>query len=94
MVFLSDNGGPSAPGMSNGSVNAPFRGGDWKLIRQPDRLPLLYHLSADPTEQNDLALREIDRTRSLMQALGRWEVRSPNPVFREPADWRTGGPGT
>jgi len=176
VVFLSDNGGPCAPGMGNGSCNAPFRGskatvleggirvpmifrwpatlpsgktmdatvssldilptfvaaaggkiekpenltgvdlspllsgteqqplheslmwtytvgsairtGDWKLIRLPDRLPMLYNLSADPAEQNDLALRELDRTRSMLQALGRWEVRSPNPVFREPADWR------
>jgi arylsulfatase A-like enzyme len=176
VVFLSDNGGPSAPGISNGSVNAPFRGGkttvleggirvpmicrwpaalpagrtmdtmvssldifptfvgaaggeidkpasltgvdllpfltgipgspphasllwtytvgsairtgDWKLVRLPDRLPMLYHLSADPGEQNDLALQQIDRTRSMLEELGRWDVRSPNPVFREPADWR------
>jgi arylsulfatase A-like enzyme len=174
VVFLSDNGGPSAPGIGNGSVNAPFRGskttvleggirvpmffkwpatlpagmtkdelvssldillyygrgrsdpalgtanrrgpaagsngkagappheslrrtytvgsairtGDWKLIRLPDRLPLLYQLSADPGEQNDLALGQLDRTRSMLGELGRWEVTSPNPVFREPSDWR------
>jgi arylsulfatase A-like enzyme len=176
VVFLSDNGGPSAPGMSNGSINAPFRGskttvleggirvpmilkwpatlpagttmdemvssldifpsfigaaggsikpseqltgvdllpflakkqaiapheslmwnytvgsairtGDWKLIRLPDRLPMLYHLSADMGEQHDLALEQLDRTRSMLGELGRWEVRSPNPVFREPGDWR------
>jgi arylsulfatase A-like enzyme len=176
IVFLSDNGGPSAPGISNGSVNAPFRGskttvleggirvpmilkwpatlpagktmdtmvssldifptfvgaaggkieesdrltgadllplltgkrqqppheslmwsytvgsairtGDWKLIRLPDRLPMLYHLSADPGEQNDLALGQLDRTRSMLKGLGHWDVNSPNPVFREPGDWR------
>ena len=176
VVFLSDNGGPTAPGISNGSLNAPFRGskttvleggirvpmifqwpaslppgrtsdtvvssldilptlvgsaggqigkadqltgvdlmpflsepqenpphqslmwtytvgsairsGDWKLIRLPDRLPMLYHLSADPTEQHDLALQEMERTRSMLKTLGCWEVHSPNPVFREPADWR------
>ena len=176
VVFLSDNGGPSAPGMGNGSVNAPFRGskttvleggirvpmifkwpeilpagttvdemvssldifptflraaggsiekaevhagvdllpflsgkndrppheslmwsytvgsairsGDWKLIRLPDRLPMLYNLSADTGEQNDLALEHMDRTRSMLKELGRWEVLSPNPVFREPFDWR------
>lgn len=176
VVFLSDNGGPSAPGMSNGSVNAPLRGGktsvleggirtpmifkwpaalpsgktmdamvssldilptivaaaggkmdksedltgmdllpdltdksgrlsprslmwtytvgsairsgDWKLVRLPDRLPMLYHLAADPAERNDLALEQIDRTREMLQELGRWETRLPNPVFREPADWR------
>ncbi len=177
IVFLSDNGGPSASGISNGSLNAPYRGskttvleggirvpmffkwpailpsgitrtemvssldilptflaatgvavkpserltgvdllplltgklheapheslmwtytvgsairtGDWKLIRLPDRLPMLFNLSADPAEQNDLALGQLDRTRSMLEVLGRWEVQSPNPVFREPHDWRT-----
>lgn len=70
------------------AVGSAIRTGDWKLIRLPDRLPLLYHLAADPGEQTDLALQEIDRTRSMLQELGRWEVTSPNPVFREPADWR------
>jgi arylsulfatase A-like enzyme len=176
VVFLSDNGGPSIPGMSNGSCNAPFRGakttvleggiripmifkwpaslpsgkiidamtssldifatfvaaaggtleksanltgvnllpflsgkqeqrphdslmwtytvgsairsGDWKLIRLPDRLPMLYQLSSDPAEQADLALEQIDRVRSMLKELGQWEVQSPNPVFREPSDWR------
>ncbi len=176
VVFLSDNGGPSAPGMSNGSINAPFRGskttvleggirvpmiftwpaglpsgvtkhvmvssldilptfltaaggainptdrlagvdllpfllektqqtphesllwnytvgssirrGDWKLIRLPDRLPTLYDLSADPGEKNDLALKQLDRTQTMLGELGRWELQAPNPVFREPFDWR------
>lgn len=176
VVFLSDNGGPSAPGISNGSFNVPFRGSkttvleggirvpmffkwpamlpagmtkdemvssldilptflkaaggsikpseqltgvdllpfltgkqepppheslmwnytvgsairsnEWKLIRLPDRLPMLYHLSVDPEEKNDLALGQLDRTRSMLGELGRWEVQSPNPVFREPYDWR------
>jgi arylsulfatase A-like enzyme len=176
VVFLSDNGGPSAAGIRNGSVNSPFRGskttvleggirvpmifkwpaalpsgttldamvssldvlptfvtaaggmidksegltgldllpfvtgkgdhpphktlmwtytvgsairsGNWKLIRLPDRLPLLYDLSSDPAERNDLALEQLDRTRELLRELGRWETHSPNPVFREPADWR------
>ncbi|OYV06682.1 MAG: sulfatase [Verrucomicrobiales bacterium VVV1] len=176
VVFLSDNGGPSAPGLSNGSVNAPLRGskttvleggirvpmivrwpatlpsgktmdamvssldllptfvtaaggltapseglvgvnllpllsgksdqppheslmwtytvgsairsGDWKLIRLPDRLPMLYHLSTDLTEQKDLALEQMDRTRAMLRELGQWELRAANPVCREPADWR------
>ena len=176
VVFLSDNGGPCAPGISNGSLNAPFRGSkttvleggirvpmffkwpamlpsgmtkdemvssldilptflkaaggsikpseqltgvnllpfltgkqeqppheslmwnytvgsairtnDWKLIRLPDRLPTLYDLSVDPEEKNDLALGQLDRTRSMLGELGRWEVQSPNPVFREPYGWR------
>jgi arylsulfatase A-like enzyme len=177
IVFMSDNGGPSAPQIRNGSVNAPFRGskttvleggirvpmifrwpgklpagkqidamvsamdifptfasaagdalddsgkltgvdllpfltnksprpphesllwnytvgsairsGDWKLVRLPDRLPMLYQLSNDPSERNDIALQHPEQTRTLLQQLGHWETRSPNPLFREPASWRT-----
>jgi len=176
VVFLSDNGGPSAPQITNGSVNVPFRGskttvleggirvpmllrwpavlpsgktvddivssldivptrmnaaggildraaridgsdlvplltgeskqspheslmwnytvgsairrGDWKLIRLPDRLPMLYNLATGPGESNDLALEQLDRTQAMLRELGNWENLWPNPVFREPADWR------
>jgi len=176
VVFLSDNGGPSAASISNGSVNAPFRGqkttlleggiripyifkwpkvfdggkkfdefvlsldicptfieaaggkpskednytgvslipfltgqtneiphhsmewgytvstalreGNWKLIRLPDRLPMLYNLAEDISEQNDVALQNLDRTKAMLKKLGTWEVRLPHPVFLEPADWR------
>ncbi len=176
VVFLSDNGGPSAPGISNASLNAPLRGskttvleggirvpmivrwpavlpasqtldamvssldilptfvaaaggsiqksdalagvdllpflsgknslpshasltwtytvgsairiGDWKLVRLPDRLPMLYHLAKDPAEQSDLALEHLDKTREMLRDLGQWELRNANPIFREPADWR------
>ncbi len=177
VVFLSDNGGQCIPGMSNGSINAPYRGakttlleggirvpmifnrpgelpagetvddmvsaldlfptfvtaaggmideaeenldgvdlvpfltgksdetphdslkwthtvgramrtGDWKLIRLPDRLPMLYDLSADPSERNDLSMDDLDRTRAMLHELGHWEIRLGNPVFREPPSWR------
>jgi hypothetical protein len=60
-----------------------------KLVRLPDRLPMLYHLAADPAEQNDLASSQPERVGSILKELGEWEVHSPNPVFREPAYWRT-----
>lgn len=176
VVFLSDNGGMSTPILSNGSINAPFRGSkttvleggirvpmllrwpaalpagktidttvssldltptfvaaaggsidpkdrldgadllpfltnatelapqrnlkwrytvgsalrteNWKLVSLPDRLPMLYDLDADPGEQNDLALEHIDRTRAMLEDLGRWKIHSANPLFREPASWR------
>ena len=176
VVFLSDNGGPAATGMGNGSINAPFRAGkttvleggirvpmlmrwpaglpagvrmdamvssldlvptlvgaagggiglderldgvdlrpflgkapatvphrslkwrytvgsamregDWKLVTLPDRLPMLFQLSTDPAEQRDMAAGEPGRTRDMLRELGQWWVRSPNPLFREPADWR------
>ncbi len=67
------------------TVGRAMRRGHWKLLRLPDRLPMLYDLSADPGEQNDLALRELDRTRAMLRELGLWETRLKNPLFREPA---------
>ena len=49
---------------------------------------MLYHLSEDITEQNDVALKYPDRTKSLLKKLGTWEVNLPHSVFHEPADWR------
>ena len=60
-----------------------------RFDRIEDRLPMLYNVSADPGEQNDLVLKHLDRTRSMLEELGRWEVQSPNPMFREPYDWRS-----
>ena len=70
------------------TVGAAIREGDWKLIRLPDRLPMLYHLSEDISEQNDVALKYPDRTRSLLKKLGQWELHLPNSIFHEPADWQ------
>jgi arylsulfatase A-like enzyme len=70
------------------TVSTAIREGDWKLIRLPDRLPLLYNLAEDISEKNDVALQNLDRTKSMLKKLGTWEVRLPHPVFLEPADWR------
>jgi arylsulfatase A-like enzyme len=79
---------PHASLMWTYTVGSAVRSGDWKLIRLPDRLPLLYNLADDPSEQNDLASQHPDRAKALLSELGLWEVRSPHPVFREPAAWR------
>ena len=70
------------------TVGAAIRVGDWKLIRLPDRLPMLYNLSEDISEQNNLALQNIDLTKDLLKKLGTWEVNLPHPVFHEPVEWR------
>jgi arylsulfatase A-like enzyme len=70
------------------TVGTAIREGDWKLISLPDRLPMLYHLSADISEQNDVALQNLERTKAMLKKLGTWEVHLPHPVFHEPADWR------
>jgi arylsulfatase A-like enzyme len=70
------------------TVSAAIREGDWKLISLPDRLPMLYHISDDISEQYDLSLQNLDRTKAMLKKLGEWDVHLPHPVFLEPADWR------
>ena len=70
------------------TVSAAIREREWKLIRLPDRLPMLFNLSNDISEQNDVALQNLDRTKAMLKKLGSWEVHLPHPVFHEPADWR------
>ncbi len=41
IVFLSDNGGPSAPQITNGSVNVPFRGSKTTVLEGGIRVPML-----------------------------------------------------
>jgi hypothetical protein len=39
--------------------------------------------------KNSLAEESPDIAAQLNKELGNWEVDLPNPLFREPADWRT-----
>jgi arylsulfatase A-like enzyme len=70
------------------TISAAIREGDWKLIRLPDRLPLLFDLSADISEQHNLALENIEITRDLLKKIGDWDVSLPHPVFLEGAVWK------
>ena len=70
------------------TISAVIREGNWKLVRLPDRLPMLYDLSEDISEQHDVALQNIDRTRSMLRQLGEWDVSLPHPVFLEGAVWK------
>jgi arylsulfatase A-like enzyme len=70
------------------TISAAIREGDWKLVRLPDRLPLLYHLPTDESEQNNVALEHIGKTKELIHKLGNWDVGLPHPVFLEGAVWK------
>ncbi|WP_430974171.1 sulfatase [Sunxiuqinia rutila] len=70
------------------TISAVIREGDWKLIRLPDRFPVLYNLKEDLSEQHDLALENIELTKALLKKLGTWDVAQPHPVFLEGAEWR------
>lgn len=70
------------------TISAAIRIGDWKLIRLPDRLPLLYHLPTDISERNNLALKHLKKTEQLLKRLGTWDVGLPHPIFLEGAVWK------
>lgn len=70
------------------TISAAIREGDWKLIRLPDRLPMLYQLSADTAEQNNVAMQNLEKTRELLKKLGNWDVSLPHPVFLEGVEWK------
>ena len=65
------------------TISAAIREGDWKLIRLPDRLPILYNLSEDISEQDDVSLQNMDKTKAMLKKLGDWDVRLPHPYFLE-----------
>ena len=70
------------------TISAAVREGDWKLVRLPDRLPMLYHLPSDISEQKNVALKHVDITKDLLKKLGDWDVSLPHPVFLEGAIWK------
>jgi arylsulfatase A-like enzyme len=70
------------------TISGAIRQNNWKLVRLPDRLPMLYDLSKDISEQRDLSLDNLNKTRALLKQLGDWDVRLPHPVFLEGAVWK------
>lgn len=70
------------------TISAAIREGDWKLIRLPDRFPMLYNLTNDISEQNDVAFENLDRTKAMLKTLGNWDVHLPHPVFLEGYVWK------
>ena len=72
----------------NYTASVAIQDGDWKLIRLPDRLPMLYHISEDISEQNNVSLLYPDKTKTLLKKLGTWEMHLPYSVFHEPVEWR------
>ncbi len=70
------------------TISAVVREGDWKLVRLPDRLPMLFNLAEDISEQNDVALQNPERTKTMLKQLGEWDVNLPHPLFLEGAVWK------
>jgi len=70
------------------TVSASIRDGDWKLIRLPDRLPLLYNVIEDVAELNDLAAKHPERVVTMLKALGDWDVSTPQHLYMEGAKYK------
>jgi len=70
------------------TITAAIREGDWKLVRAPDRLPMLFNLAHDVSERHDVALENLERTRQMLRRLGWWDVNLPHPMFLEGAIWK------
>ena len=70
------------------TISAGIRKGNWKLVRLPDRIPLLFNLDNDPSEQDNVALKNMDLVKSMLKELGDWDVSTPHILFLEGARWR------
>ena len=70
------------------TISTAIREGDWKLIRVPDRLPMLYHIPTDVSEQKNVAMDNLAITNALLKKMGEWEVQLPHPLFLEGAEWK------
>lgn len=70
------------------TISRAIREGDWKLVSIPDRLPMLYNLSKDVSEQHDVSMEHLDKTRFLLKELGLWDVSLPYSTVLEGAIWK------
>ena len=70
------------------TISGGIRKGNWKLIRLPDRLPLLFNLDKDPSEQHNVASENWDLVESLLKELGDWDVSCPQVLYLEGNRWR------
>jgi arylsulfatase A-like enzyme len=58
-----------------------IRHGDIKLINLSDKFPILYDLSEDVSEQNDIMTDRKEMGIKLIEKLGTWYMTCPEPLF-------------
>ncbi len=61
---------------------------DWKLVRLPDRLPMLYNLKEDITEKLAVADQHRERVVRILKASGDRGVGAPQPLRLEEERFR------
>ncbi|NME72834.1 sulfatase [Flammeovirga aprica] len=81
-------GNPHETMMWRFTISAGIRKGNWKLIRLPDRLPILFNLDKDPSELNDVASENRDLVVEMLKQLGDWDVSCPQVLYLEGNRWR------
>lgn len=82
------NGNPHETLMWRFTISAGIRKGNWKLVRLPDRLPILYNIDKDPSEQNDVASENWELVKTMLKELGDWDVSTPQVLYLEGNPWR------
>ena len=87
-ITYENEGLPHQTMMWRFTISAGIRKGNWKLVRLPDRIPLLFNLNNDPSEQDNVALENMDLVRSMLKELGDWDVSTPHILFLEGSRWR------
>lgn len=70
------------------TISAGMRKGNWKLVRLPDRLPMLYNIDKDPSEQHNVASENWELVASMLKELGDWDVSTPQVLYLEGNPWR------
>ena len=48
----------------------------------------LFNLKDDISEQNDVAIQNMNRAKAMLKQLGDWDVKQVHPVFLEGAVWK------
>lgn len=81
-------GNPHETLMWRFTISAGIRKGNWKLVRLPDRLPLLFNLDKDISEENNVASEHWDIVESMLKELGDWDVSTPQVLYLEGNPWR------
>jgi len=81
-------GNPHDTMMWRFTISAGIRKGNWKLVRLPDRLPLLFNLDNDVSEQHNVASEHWDLVESMLKELGDWDVSCPQVLYLEGNRWR------
>ena len=88
--YLLDKEGkePQRDFMWRFTISAAIREGNYKLVRLPDRIPMLFDLSKDVREENNLVFEKPEIATRLAKKLGNWDVSLPHVLFVEGPQWR------